>query len=794
MNGSSSGGDALPGAGAPTTGGEAHGAHGALGMSVWRAWVYAACAALAVMLLRPLLAPVLGHEASLVLAYPATVIAAWCGGFWPGAAVTVLLALLLPSLPPGAWDTPTLGRVVLYLPFGLLISALSQSLHDARNRLQRRAEGLEAAALSEQRLATALEGTGVALFELDAELRCTWVQNARALGLATAEMVGSTAFDIFPEDEAKRLTEVRRKVLESGEPVRAEFALHRPDGLRYDEHAMFALRDAQGAIVGLRCAASDVTERRLERERQRNEHELFRIAQDQSLDPYEVLRPIVRDGRTVDFVWEYANPAAAAFFGRTLDSMLGERLLADPADRYNAARCAHWIEVMEGGVPRRADFAREQHDTIGWYQTLSVSLGDRLAAQTRDVTAQTRWLNAERAARAELQRTSKLKDEFLANLSHELRTPLNAIVGWAHLLNQPAADAGLVERAADAIARNARAQAVLVDDLLDMNRIITGTLRVVRQRCDIGAALMRAVDTVMPSAQAKWISIDTTHVASGASCIGDPDRLEQVFWNLLTNAVKYTPLNGAVRVALAAGDESSTVEIADTGEGIAPDMLPHVFDRFQQADSSISRRHGGLGIGLTIVRSLVELHGGTVRIASEGAGKGTTVRVTLPRSDAAARNREGADAAPPGEGAPLDRPSEAEAVETGLRRLTWRRILLLEDQADSLELMTVLLRQEGAIVRAFDNAEQALAAAENGTFDLIISDLGMPGMNGLEFMRRLKHRPLPVKAIALTAYADEAPRKEALAAGYTRVEIKPISPPHFLEVVVAEVGRAAWRG
>jgi CheY-like chemotaxis protein/anti-sigma regulatory factor (Ser/Thr protein kinase) len=289
------------------------------------------------------------------------------------------------------------------------------------------------------------------------------------------------------------------------------------------------------------------------------------------------------------------------------------------------------------------------------------------------------------------------------------------------------------------------------------------------------------------------ISIDTTHVASGASCIGDPDRLEQVFWNLLTNAVKYTPLNGAVRVALAAGDESSTVEIADTGEGIAPDMLPHVFDRFQQADSSISRRHGGLGIGLTIVRSLVELHGGTVRIASEGAGKGTTVRVTLPRSDAAARNREGADAAPPGEGAPLDRPSEAEAVETGLRRLTWRRILLLEDQADSLELMTVLLRQEGAIVRAFDNAEQALAAAENGTFDLIISDLGMPGMNGLEFMQRLKRRPVPVKAIALTAYADEAPRNEALAAGYTRVEIKPISPPHFLEVVVAEGGRSAWR-
>ncbi|HEX7385196.1 MAG TPA: ATP-binding protein [Burkholderiaceae bacterium] len=758
------------------------------GFAGWRAWAAAAAAGLAALLLRPLLAPVLGNEATLVLAYPATVIAAWCGGFWPGAVVTLALALLMPALPPVPWDTATVGRVLIYLPFGLLISALSQSLHDARERLQRRADGLAVQALSEQRLATTLEDTGVALFELDAELRCRWVQNAQALGLDAGHMIGATVFDQFDTAETRRLTDARRRVLETGRPLRGEFAWPMADGVRWFEHSISALRDANGGVVGLRCAASDVTERRAERERQRNEVELFRVAQDQSLDPFEVLRPITREGRTVDFVWEYANGAAAAFFDTTPDRLVGCRVLADPDDRYNAARCAHWIAVMDGGVPRRADFSREQQDTIGWYQTLSVSLGDRLAVQTRDVTAQTRWLNAERAARAELQRTSKLKDEFLANLSHELRTPLNAIVGWAHLLARPDADAGLVERAADAINRNARAQAVLVDDLLDMNRIITGTLRVVRQRCDIGAALLRAVDTVMPSAQAKWIALDTVNVASGATCIGDPDRLEQVFWNLLTNAVKYTPLNGSVHVALAAGDDTSTVEIRDTGEGIAADVLPHVFDRFQQADSSISRRQGGLGIGLTIVRSLVELHGGKVSIDSPGVGQGTTVRVELPRADIqAVREANGAApaaAAPPPDGVP----------ETGLRRLTWRRILVVEDQADSLELMSVLLRQEGAIVRAFDNAEQALAAAENGTFDLIISDLGMPGMNGLDFMRRLRLRPLPVKAIALTAYADEAPRREALDAGFARVEIKPISPPHFLEVVVAEVGRPAWRG
>ena len=753
-------------------------------MSGWRGWLVAALAGAAALLLRPLLSPLLGSEASLALAYPATVIAAWCGGFWPGAAVTLALAVLMPTIPPGVWDATALGRLAIYLPFGLLISALCQSLHDARLRLQRRAEGLEAQALSEQRLATALEGTGVALFELDAELRCRWVQNAEALGLAGDDVVGRRLRDVFATPEAGRLHDACRRVLETGTPVRAEFALPGPEGTHWFEHAMVALRDAEGSIVGLRCAASDVTERRAERERQRNEHELFRVAQDQSLDPYEVLRPITREGRTVDFVWEYANGAAASFFGRSVESMLGKRLLADPEDRYNAARCAHWIEVMEGGVPRRADFSREQQGTVGWYQTLSVSLGDRLAVQTRDVTAPTRWLNAERAARAELQRTSKLKDEFLANLSHELRTPLNAIVGWAHLLTRPDADGSLVERAADAIGRNARAQAVLVDDLLDMNRIVSGTLRVVRQRCDIGTALRRAVDTVMPAAQAKWITLRAEEVADGALCVGDPDRLEQVFWNLLTNAVKYTPLNGSVEVVLRTEGAAATVEVRDTGEGIAPDVLPYVFNRFQQGDSSISRRHGGLGIGLTIVRSLVELHGGKVAIESPGLGQGTTVRVELPLADA--RDAGAPPAAP-------EAPREEASAEAGLRRLTWRRILLLEDQADSLELMSVLLRQEGAIVRAFDNAEQALAAAENGTFDLIVSDLGMPGMNGLEFMRRLKARPVPVKAIALTAYADEAPRNEALAAGYTRVEIKPISPPHFLEVVVAEVGRSAWR-
>jgi CheY-like chemotaxis protein len=361
-------------------------------------------------------------------------------------------------------------------------------------------------------------------------------------------------------------------------------------------------------------------------------------------------------------------------------------------------------------------------------------------------------------------------------VSHELRTPLNAIVGWSHLLGRAEADAQLTHRAADAIGRNARALASLVDDLLDINRIVTGTLALDRQRCDVAAAVRRAVDAVRPAAQMRWVHLQTDDVADALPCWGDPRRLEQLLGNLLTRAVQSTPLDGAIHVAAQAEAGSVRIRIRDSGEGSAGDA--QLQERFGQADSSASRRHGGLGLGLAIVRSLVELHGGRLLLSSDGVGLGTTVEVELPLAEADERGTESVDA-------PV-RAAMAAAAAAPDSPLAWRRILVLEDEADSLELMTVLLRQQGAIVQAYDNAEQALAAAENGSFDLIISDLGMAGMDGLEFMRRLKRRPVPVKAMALTAYAGDATRAQALDAGYSRVEVKPISPPEFLALVCAE--------
>jgi signal transduction histidine kinase len=789
------------------------------------AWLVVVAVVVGALVVRPLLTPAIGSELSFILAYPATMIAAWYGGFWPGAVATVLLALLMPSMGGIPWDSTTVGRVGLYLPFGLLIAALCQSLHDTRTRLRRRADGLEATALSEERLSAALAAARMTVCELDRSLRYTWIKNP-PFGLDAGRFLGKTPAEVFSPEEAVRFEAACRLVLAGGEPQRVDTRFSGPWGRRTMEHSIAASRNAEGSIAALRVVATDVTEIEAERERRRREQAVFRSALEQSLDPFEVLQPVIDGDRTVDFVWEYVNPAAAGFFGRKPEELIGRRLLAEPVDPFHAARFEHWVEVMAQGTPKRIEIGRGDNGSLGWYQLLSVSLGDRLAVTTHDATAQTRWLHAERAARSELQRAAKVKDEFLANLSHELRTPLNAIVGWAHLLGRAGADTALMQRAADAIGRNARAQAALVDDLLDMNSIVTGTLRLAHKYCDLSEIVLRAVNSVAPAAQAKWIRLDTTAVTPGLTCLGDPERLEQVFWNLVSNAVKYTPLNGAIHIALAQGDTGALAEIRDTGEGIEPEVLPDVFHRFRQADASMSRPHGGLGLGLTIVRSLVELHGGRVSIHSEGSGKGTRVFVELPLAEAPAdasvapavpasgnalrmahtQATPMTDSAPTqgdaaAAGALLD-PKDAALQRAGAQMgtdtdsasrgpLSWRRILVLEDEADSLDLLSVLLRQQGAIVRAFDNAEQALAAAENASFDLVISDLGMPGMNGLEFMRRLKRRPLPVKAIALTAYAGEAQRAQALAAGFTRVEVKPIAPTRFLEIVLAEVGAPA---
>ena len=380
-------------------------------------------------------------------------------------------------------------------------------------------------------------------------------------------------------------------------------------------------------------------------------------------------------------------------------------------------------------------------------------------------------LGSERAARAEAERVSRMKDEFLAVLSHELRTPLNAVMGWAHMLNAGALSDDKRAHAIDSILRNAKAQSRLIEDLLDMSRIISGRLSLEMTAVDVCDVVDAAVNVVRPSAAAKGIEVSVTAPSRSFMVRGDAGRLQQTVWNLLTNATKFTPAGGHVRVDLSDAGERIEVAVIDTGAGIAPEFLPHVFDRFRQADASFTRGHGGLGLGLSIVRSLVELHGGTVRASSAGVDQGATFTIELPKAALGA----------PSAATPHDADADGVGRGTAVRVLDDVSVLVIDDDTDGRELAVEVLRQHGAHVTMAGSATEALGIIDSGDIpiDLIVSDVGMPELDGYEFMRRVRAgssewRAVP--AIALTAYAGGDDRIRALAAGYNLHLAKPFSP------------------
>ena len=383
----------------------------------------------------------------------------------------------------------------------------------------------------------------------------------------------------------------------------------------------------------------------------------------------------------------------------------------------------------------------------------------------------------EQAARAQAEEATRLKDEFLANLSHELRTPMNIIIGWAHLLrNGPLTDDQKV-RAAEAIERAARSQAQLIEDLLDVSRIVTGKFRMEMQEFTLDTVLKSAVDNQRMVAAAKKIIVTLTQESHDLVIKGDPDRLQQVFWNLLSNAVKFTPANGAVDVRMYQADGEVVLTVTDTGIGISSDFLPHVFDRFRQADSTSTRQHTGMGLGLAIVRHVIELHGGKVRAESAGEDAGSSFIVTLPLQKRALS------------ATPAVVPLRAPATQGR----PWR-VLLVEDDADAREVTVTGLERAGYELRATGTAQDALALLDEWLPDVIVSDIGMPGVDGYEFMRLLRMRPPErggrVAALALTAFARLEDAVLARSSGYQGHLAKPISP----EDLAAAIARLQRHG
>jgi signal transduction histidine kinase/ActR/RegA family two-component response regulator len=385
---------------------------------------------------------------------------------------------------------------------------------------------------------------------------------------------------------------------------------------------------------------------------------------------------------------------------------------------------------------------------------------------------------SERTGRAESERLGRIKDEFLANLSHEIRTPLNAILGWAQLLKPgQSTEADLVE-GLEVITRNARTQARLIDDLLDMSRIISGKMRLDVQRVDLLTLIDAAIESVKPAAEAKGMKLQKVIDPIASSVTGDPNRLQQVVWNLLINAIKFTPKGGKVRVVVERANSHVELSVSDTGKGIAAEFLPHVFERFSQADNSARRGSIGLGLGLAIVKSLAELHGGSVRVKSGGEGKGTTFTVVLPISAVPALDTV--------ENVPHTKVERQDSPlhTTDLKGI---KVMVVDNEEDAIRLVKRILEDCGATVEACMSAAECLECVTKVRPDVVIMDIGMPDMDGYTLIGKLRALSpdeggrTPV--VSLTAFARSEDRRQAMLAGFDMHVSKPVEPGELVAVV-----------
>ena len=442
-------------------------------------------------------------------------------------------------------------------------------------------------------------------------------------------------------------------------------------------------------------------------------------------------------------------------------------------------------------LTRVAPLRDEAGQVVQWFGTNTDVTEQRRAAEERE-----RLLAGERAARAESERQSRMKDEFLATLSHELRTPLNAILGWSQILRAggggTAHDADDVRQGLEVIERNARAQTKIIEDLLDMSRIIAGKVRLDVQRVPLAPAIEAAVETVRPAAVAKGVRLQVVLDPHAGPVSADPARLQQVFWNLLSNSVKHTGRGGRVQVLLERVNSHLEVSVIDDGEGVSPEFLPHVFDRFRQADSSTTRRHGGLGLGLSIVKQLVELHGGTVRAKSPGVGKGATFTVTLPLTPVHADREPDVERRHPQAAS-----GEYHADDDACVKLSGVRVLVVDDEPDARALVKRLLENCEAVVTTAASASEALEALRRAKPDVVISDIGMPGEDGYALIRMIRALPPDeggdVPAVALTAYARSEDRTRALLSGFQSHVAKPVEPTELVATVASLARRPGRR-
>lgn len=628
---------------------------------------------------------------------------------------------------------------------------------------------------SRERKQMAMDAAGIFWWEIDLEARrVEWSSNHQAIvGFALPSDLDAVMERIHPQDREKiaRFTEEGVRLGSS----QLEFRLVAPDSgeatWMYARGGL-AAKDPDGVqrFVGI---TQDITERK------QAEEQLHTLA-----DSIPQLTWIAEHDGTIFWYnqrwYEYTGTTPEAMQGWGWQSVHDPEVLPRVLERWRASIATG--EMFEMEFPLRS--------SSGEFRTFLTRVTPLKDEEGRVL----RWFGTNtdvdelRNAIRQAEEANRLKDEFLATLSHELRTPLTAILGWARILSMGALDAEDAARALETIERNARAQAQLIEDILDVSRVITGKLRLDVQPVDLTSIIEEAVETVLPSADAKGIRLQRV-LDSGESLVsGDPTRLQQIAWNLLSNAVRFTPKNGRVQIRLERVNSHVEIVVEDSGQGIASEVLPHVFERFRQADSSSTRTHGGLGLGLAIVRHLAELHGGSVEAHSEGLEQGATFTVKLPllvvRSPDAVRD----------EAEPRVHPTTSGDV--GFRDapdLTGLHVLVVDDQEDTRSLLTVVLRSCGARVSSADAALEALGMLVESRPDVLISDLGMPDEDGYSLIKRVRALPLEsggqTPAVALTAYARVEDRLRVLRAGFQLHVHKPVEPLELVTVVATLAGR-----
>jgi PAS domain S-box-containing protein len=672
----------------------------------------------------------------------------------------------------------------------------SVALQNAHSILLARRRAEEDLRKQSEWLRVTLASIGDAVVSADAEGRVTFMNGvAESLtGCLEAEALGRPLQDVFRiinEHTRQPIDNPIEKVLREGKVAGLgnHTLLIAKDGAeRMIDDSAAPIRDDKGQVIGVVLVFHDVTGRK-ENEEARAHLAAIVESSDDAI--------ISKNLQGIIMSW---NKGAESLFGYTASEAIGQSVTILIPPQYINEEPQILEKIRRGETVDHYETVRQRKDGTIINISLTVSpirdgygtiigaskIARNITDQKRAEVERERLLASEQEARRQAETANRMKDEFLATVSHELRTPLNAILGWARLLSGGRLDSETAARGLKSIEQNARAQAQLIEDLLDVSRIISGKFRLKARPLEVAPVVEAAIDSVRPTADAKGIRLQVVLDPDAGPVSGDAGRLQQIVWNLLSNAIKFTSKGGCVQVRLTRINSHVELEVSDTGQGIEREFLPYVFDRFRQADGSSTRVHGGLGLGLAIVRHIVELHGGSVAADSPGKDQGATFVISLPLmvTHTKASGEQRAHPRVDGEVALHFQPSPM---------LEGVKVLIIDDEPESLLLLSAMLIQSGASVKTAASAEEGFAEVKGWRPDVIVSDIGMPGEDGYSFMKRVKtwarESGVWIPAVALTAYARVEDRMKALASGYQIHVPKPVEPAELITVLVSLVER-----